>query len=112
MKPTIPFSDWEKIDLRVGTITNVEDHPNATKLFVLTVDLGEAKPRIIVAGLKGRYTKDELEGKQGVFIANLEPVILRGVKSEGMTLAAANADDSLVTLLTSDKEQEPGAKVR
>ncbi len=111
MKPTIPFADWEKVDLRVGTILKVEDHPNATKLYVLTIDLGTEK-RTIVAGLKGRYTAQELKGKQGIFIVNLEPAMLRGVKSEGMTLAAATEDDSLVVLLAPDKEIAPGSKVR
>lgn len=111
-KPLVPFSTWEQLDLRVGTILEVEDHPNATKLYVLKVDLGEETPRTIVAGLKGRYDKPELLGKQGIFIANLEPAVLRGVNSEGMTLAAANSDDSIVVLITPDKEIEPGSNVR
>lgn len=108
----IPFSDWEKCDLRVGKILEVEDHPKADKLYILKVDLGELEPRTIVAGLRSRYTKEELTGKSGVFIANLEPVVLRGIKSEGMTLAAANQDDSVVVLLTTDKEIAPGSKIR
>lgn len=108
----IPFSDWEKCDLRVGKIVEVEDHPKADKLYILKVDLGESEPRTIVAGLRNRYTKEELKGKSGIFIANLEPVMLRGIKSEGMTLAAANQDDSTVVLLTTDKEITPGSKVR
>lgn len=108
---TIPFSDWEKLDLRIGTILQVEDHPNASKLYVLKVDLG-SEVRTIVAGLKTRYKKEELKGKQAVFITNLEPVELRGIKSEGMTLAAASNDDSIVVLLTPDKEIPNGSKVR
>ncbi len=106
------FADWGKIDLRVGTIIEVVDHPKADKLYVLTVDLGEEKPRTIIAGLKNRYTKEELTGKQSIFIANLAPAMLRGIESNGMTLAAASSDDSLVVLLTPEKEIEPGSKVR
>lgn len=112
MKPTIPFSIWEQCDLRVGKILNVEDHPKADKLYVLTVDVGEEKPRTIVAGLKKVYAKEDLKGRLGVFIANLEPVTLRGIESNGMTLAAANNDDSIITLLTPLKNIEPGSKVR
>lgn len=109
---TIPFSLWEQCDLRVGKILEVEDHPKADKLYVMKVDLGESEPRTIVAGLKKVYPKEKLKGRLGIFIANLEPVVLRGIKSEGMTLAAANTDDSIITLLTPEKEIEPGSKVR
>lgn len=109
---TIPFSTWEQCDLRVGKILEVEDHPKADKLYILTVDLGEATPRTIVAGLKKRYTKEHLKGKLGIFIANLEPVTLRGIESNGMTLAAANGDDSIVTILTVSEKIEPGSKIR
>lgn len=109
---TIPFSEWEKCDLRVGTIKSVQDHPKADKLYVLEVDLGEEKPRTIVAGLKKCYTKEELIGKQGIFIANLEPVVLRGIKSEGMTLAGAAPDESVIAILAPEKELPAGSKVR
>lgn len=116
-KPTIPFSDWDKIDLRVGKILHVEDHPQADKLYVLKVDLGtELGERTIVAGLKKHYTKEELKGRSGIFIANLEPVKLRGINSEGMTLAAVSDDDTTVLILTPDHKSlthlEPGSKIR
>ena len=113
MEPTkIPFSDWEKIDLRVGKIIEVQDHPKADKLYILTVDLGPLGERTIVAGLKKVYTKEQLKHKHGIFITNLEPVILRGIKSEGMTLAASNEDHSLVTILTTSENIAPGSKVK
>lgn len=112
MTNKIPFSDWQKCDLRVGTILEVEDHPKAEKLYVLSVDLGEEKPRTIVASLKKVYTKEQLKGHQGIFIANLEPVNLRGVESNGMTLATANQDDSIITLIQPAEDIEPGSKVR
>lgn len=110
-KPTISFADWEKLDLRVGKILKVEDHPKADKLYVLTVDFGLLGHRTIVAGLKKAYTKDQLEHKHGIFIANLEPVNLRGIDSSGMTLAASNEDHSLVTILTTQENIAPGSKV-
>lgn len=112
MKPQIPFSDWEKCDLRIGKILNVEDHPKADKLYVMRVDVGEEKPRTIVAGLKNHYTKEQLKGRLGVFIVNLEPVVLRGIKSEGMTLAAVSEDESVIAILEPNKEIAPGSKVR
>lgn len=112
-KPPIPFSLWEQCDLRVGKIINVEDHPRADKLYVMKVDFGtELGTRTIVAGLKKVYEKEQLKNKLGIFIVNLEPVTLRGVKSEGMTLAAANSDDSIITLLTPSEDIEPGSKIR
>lgn len=112
MDNKIPFSEWEKIDLRVGTIITVNDHPKADKLYILEVDLGEEKPRTIVAGLKKIYTKEELTNKQGIFIANLEPVVLRGIQSEGMTLAGAAPDESVIAILTPEKRLPAGSKVR
>src|SRR3989344_929775 len=112
MKPQIPFEDWEKCDLRVGKIVKVEDHSKADKLYVLEVEFGEEiGKRTIVAGLKKHYQKEELEGKSGVFIINLEPATLRGVKSEGMTLAASNEDKSFITILTTNEDITPGSRV-
>ena len=113
MKPQIPFSDWEKLDIRVGKITKVEDHPKADKLYILEVNFGEEiGQRTIVAGLKKHYTKEQLEGKLGVFIVNLEPVVLRGIKSDGMTLAAVNGDESVIAILEPNKDITLGSKVR
>ncbi len=102
----IPFNEFKKLDLRIGTVTEVKDHPNADKLYIIQVDLGSEK-RQIVAGLKGIYSRDELKGKQISVICNLEPAELRGVKSEGMLLAA---DDG--TLLITEKKVKNGVKVR
>lgn len=112
MTDTIPFSDWEKLDIRVGKIIEVEDHPQADKLYVMEVDFGELGKRTIVAGLRKIYEKEQLRDKLGIFVVNLEPVMLRGIKSEGMTLAAASGDDSTITLLTPADYIEPGSKVR
>lgn len=78
-----PFS---KLDLRVAVIKSVEQHPNADKLYIVKVDMGEE--RTLCAGLKGVYQPEELIDKTIVVVANLQPADLRGVKSEGMMLAA------------------------
>jgi len=107
----IPYSDFEKLDLRIGTILNVEDHPKADKLYVLKIDLGESAPRTIVAGLKTKYTHEQLKGKQAVFVANLESVTLRGIQSEGMILAASDENKENVFIIKPDKEIQPGSKI-
>ncbi len=86
----------ERLDLRVGKISEVQEHPNADKLYITRVDLGDEQ-RTLVAGLKPYYEKEEMEGKKIVVVTNLEPAKLRGVKSEGMMLAAQ--DDDIVSLL-------------
>jgi len=75
------------LNLKVGTIVHVEDHPDADKLYVLQVDLGH-ETRQLVAGLRGIYKKQDLEGKQIIVVTNLEPKELRGVEGQGMLLAA------------------------
>lgn len=96
----------QKLDLRVGKISEVHEHPNADKLYITRVDLGDEQ-RTLVAGLKPYYDKDEMEGKKIVVVTNLEPAKLRGVKSEGMMLAAQ--DDDIVSLL--EPEGEVGAQI-
>jgi len=106
----INLEDFEKLELRVGEILKVEEHPNANKLFVLKVYFGDHK-KTIVAGLREFYSADELEGKKALFVTNLEPVVLRGVKSEGMILAASNGDKSKAVILCPDGEIDSGVFV-
>ncbi len=107
----ISFSDWEKLDLRVAKILEVEDHPRADKLYLLQVDLGSEK-RQLVAGLKPYYSKEDLKGKLCVVFTNLEPAVIRGEKSEGMLLAAQNPQENEVILIAPEREIESGSKVR
>jgi len=92
-KSTIPFDDFLKLDLRIGTIVEAEPHPNADRLLKLQVDVGELGRRQICAGIKQFYEPDSLVGKQIVMVANLEPRKIRGEASEGMLLAASRADE-------------------
>lgn len=107
---TITFDDFTKIKLRVGRIIEASDHPNADKLFVLKVDLGDEQ-RQICAGIKGYYSPDQLVGKSIVLVANLAPRMMRGVESQGMLLAASNADRSKVIVLSPESEIAPGSAV-
>ena len=107
----IDFEDFMKVDMRTGRIVSVEDHPNADKLFVISIDEGSGSTRTVCAGLKGHYDASELEGLDVVFVANLEPRKLRGVMSEGMILAADDGDGR-VKVLTTEGEIHSGARVR
>ncbi len=106
----ISFDDFLKVKLRIGRVVEAAEHPNADKLLVLQVDLGDEK-RQIVAGLKGYYTPEQLVGKNLVIVTNLPPRMMRGQPSQGMLLAASNADHSQVVALTTESEIEPGCSV-
>ena len=106
----ITFNDFAKIKLRVAKVLEASDHPNADKLLVLKVDLGDEQ-RQLVAGLKGHYTPDQLVGKNIVVCANLAPRMMRGQQSQGMLLAASSEDHSRVILLTTDDDIQPGSSV-
>jgi len=107
-KGLISFQEFQKLDLRVGTIIRAEAIPGSKKLFKLTVNIGEE--RIVVAGIVGYYSEEDLIGKQVVLAANLEPVKLMGEESHGMILAAE--DESGVHLLIPDANTIPGSKVK
>jgi methionine--tRNA ligase beta chain len=106
----ITIDDFLRVDLRVGTIRKAEPHPNADRLVVLSVDLGEEQERQLVAGIRAHYEPESLVGKQIVVVANLKPAKLRGVESRGMILAAS--DDSGVHVLGPDAPTAPGSKVK
>jgi methionyl-tRNA synthetase len=101
-----PFS---KLDLRVAKVIDVKDHPNADTLYVLLIDLGKLGKKIIVAGMKPHYPKDEIKGKSIVIVSNLKPAVIRGTKSNGMLLAAE--DKKGVCSLLNPGESTPGSEV-
>ncbi len=107
----LDFETFMKVHLRVGRILTVEDHPNADKLYVVTLDDGTETHRTICAGLKEFYSPDEMVGKLVVFVENLAPRPLRGVTSEGMMLAADDGNGH-VRLITVDGDATPGSTVR
>ena len=85
--PAGPFADFRRIDIRVGTVVEVGDHPEAEKLYVLKVDLGEEQPRQIVTNIKPLHPREQMENRRLLIISNLKPAKFRGVKSEGMLMA-------------------------
>lgn len=107
---TASMDDFEKLDLRVGTVQATREHPDADRLYILEVDLGEREHRQLVAGLKADYEAEELEGVQVVVVVNLEPATIRGERSEGMVLAADA--DRRIALLTPDASVPNGTVVR
>ena len=104
----IEFDDFAKVDLRIGKVLVVEDHPKADRLFRCEVDLGEEKPRQILAGLKEHFTAEDLLGRQVVVVANLKPRKIRGLESHGMMLALKTADG--MEMLTASGEVPAGTK--
>lgn len=107
---TVTFDDFVKIDLRVAKVIEAFAHPNADKLMVLKIDLGNEQ-RQICAGIRGHYDPAALVGRLIVVVANLAPRMMRGQESKGMLLAASSPDHSRVILLQPDSDIEPGSKV-
>jgi methionyl-tRNA synthetase len=107
---TISFDDVMKVELRVGRVLAATSIPKMKKLLHLTVDLGEAQPRSIVAGIAEAYAPEKLAGKQVIVVANLAPAMIRGIRSEGMILAAG--DESILGLSALDNDVPPGTRVR
>jgi methionyl-tRNA synthetase len=107
----VNFSDFAKLDLRVGTIKKAEDIPAADKLLKLEVDVGESNHRTILAGIKKYYSKNELIGKQIIVIVNLEPRIMKGIESKGMLLAAGSPENDTCVLISPDKKVKNGEKI-
>jgi methionyl-tRNA synthetase len=110
VKETIEFPDFEKLDIRVGTVTACQKVPKADKLLELKIDDGLGG-RTIVSGIAGHYSPEDLVGKQVCFIANLAPRKLKGIESQGMILSAENADGRLA-LVQPMSDVLPGSVVK
>jgi methionine--tRNA ligase beta chain len=109
-KPLLTIDEFGRLDLRVATIAEAAAHPNADRLVVLQIDLGTER-RQLVAGIRAHYDPAELVGKQIVVVANLQPARLRGIESQGMLLAASDADGRLA-IVTPDRAVAAGAAVK
>ncbi len=109
-KPEITIDDFAKLELRVVQVEKAEKHPKADKLLVLTVRMG-SETRTVVSGIRAHYTPEQLVGKKLILVTNLKPVTLRGIRSEGMILAAEDADGKL-SLATLDRDLDDGSEVR
>ena len=111
IKPLISSDDLDKIDIRVGTILAVEDVPNSEKLFRLRVDFGD-HTRSILAGMKKerRDARAEIEGRQALFVVNLEPRKMAGEVSEGMLFDIGYADKVAPVLAMPEKPVPNGSR--
>ena len=94
VKDTIQFDDFQKIDLRAGTITEAGTIPKADRLLQLTIDMG-FETRTVVSGIAEHFNPDDLVGKRVSVVANLAPRTMRGVESQGMVLMAEDAEGRL-----------------
>ncbi len=110
---TITIEDFAKVQLKIGEIKTADRVEGATKLLRLTVDIGEEAPRQILAGIAESYAPETLVGRKIVVVANLAPRKLRGFESQGMLMAATDAEGHAILLHPADPDAvPPGALVR
>ena len=109
IKANIEFPEFEKLDIRVGTVLECQKVPKADKLLQFKIDDGLGG-RTILSGIAAYYNPEELVGKQVCFIANLAPRKIRGIESQGMILSALDADGKLA-VTTVEKQVKPGSEV-
>jgi methionyl-tRNA synthetase len=105
----ITIDDFRKLELKVAQIKEVVDHPNADRLYVITLEVGD-KTKQVVAGIKSSYAKEDLVGRQVVLVDNLEPALLRGVESQGMLLAAQ--DEQGICIISPERKVALGSIVK
>ena len=110
MADVITYDDFAKLELRVAKVVEARPHPNADKLMLLQVDVGDQQKQI-VAGIRQHYTPEQLVGKLIVIVDNLAPVMLRGETSNGMLLAATSGE-KVIVLTPDDAECVAGSKVK
>jgi methionyl-tRNA synthetase len=108
----IEITDFARIDLRVGEVSSAERIPKADKLLLLTVDIGEEKPRQILAGIAQYYEPEQLVGRKIVVVANLKPRKLRGYESQGMLLAASVGEEGKPVIATFAEDVPNGARLK
>ena len=108
MSDEVSFKEFKRLDIRIGTVVEVEKVPGSDKLYKMQVDMGDGM-RQIVAGLVDWYEAEEMQGKVIVVVMNLKPAKIFGQWSYGMLLAAEK-DDKL-SLLTVDREIPNGARI-
>lgn len=110
VKPAVPFAALEALDVRIGTITRVEDVPSSSKLSRLVVSFGN-HTRTILAGIrKERANPKELEGRQALFVVNLEPRRMAGEVSEGMLFDLGYADGLVPALAVPERPVPDGTR--
>ena len=108
----VNYDEFKKMDMRVGTIREVEPVPETDKLLKCMIDFGEQELRQIVSGIHEYYPEyEKLIGKQVLYIVNLEPRTIKGIESQGM-LMAVDGKDGVPVFLIPEVEVNSGTKVR
>ena len=107
--PVVNYDHFAQLDLRVAQIVEAREHPNANKLLLLKIRVGEVEKQI-VAGIRGHYEPADLVGRRIVVVNNLEPAMIRGEESNGMLLAAS--DGTSVVLVQPEREIPSGSRVK
>jgi len=110
VKPPVPYSVLERLDVRVGTIELVEEVPKAEKLLRLTVSFGDHRRRILAGMKKERANFREIEGRQALFVVNLEPRAMLGEISEGMLYDLGFADGIAPALAVPERRVPDGTR--
>jgi tRNA-binding protein len=110
MADPISYDDFAKLELRVAKVLEARPHPNADRLVLLQVDVGDQQKQI-VAGIRQHYAPEQLVGKLIVVVNNLEPAMLRGEPSNGMLLAATSGE-KVVVLTVDDPDCLVGSKIK
>ena len=105
----VTIEEFRKLEIVIGRIKEVNEHPNADKLYVVKVETGSGEKQL-VAGIKKSYTKEALIGRRVVVANNLEPAVIRGVESQGMILAAS--DEEGISILQPDRDVKLGTIVK
>ena len=110
VKPDIPSSEVERIDVRVGTIVAVEDVPTSARLLKLTVDFGDHQRTILAGMKKERANPQEVSGRQALFVINVAPKEMAGVVSQGMLFDIGYADGLTPVLTVPERSVPNGAR--
>ena len=105
----VTIEEFKKLELKIAEIKDVQDHPDADRLYVITIDVGDVRKQI-VAGIKNSYSKESLIGRQVVVVNNLEPAMLRGVESQAMLLAAQDAEG--ICIISPERKTQLGSIVK
>ncbi len=107
--PVVTYEQFAQLDLRVARIVEAREHPNANKLLLLKIKVGEVEKQI-VAGIRGHYEPAALAGRLIAVVNNLAPAVIRGEESNGMLLAAS--DGAAVILLQPEREIADGSRIK
>jgi len=110
IKPTVPYSVFESIDIRLGTIRAVNDVSGSRKLLSLIVSFGDHDRQILVGMKREREDAGQLVGRQALFVVNLEPKVIAGQRSEGMVFDIGFADDVVPALAVPERPLPDGMR--